>query len=110
MYHYRATITKVYDGDTLTATVDLGFYAHLCNIKLRLSGINTPEVRGSERAEGLRIRDFVRELVLNKEVEVKTIKDSKGKYGRWLAVVILPDGRVLNQLLVEEGMAKEVAY
>ena len=36
LYHYRATITVVYDGDTCTAAVDLGFKVTVRGEKIRL--------------------------------------------------------------------------
>lgn len=112
LYHYKATITSVYDGDTVTAEVDLGFYVHVTE-KLRLTGIDTPELRGSEREQGLISRDRLRELVLGKEVLIKTEKDKKGKYGRFLATIYLAEGDSfinINQLLVNEGLAEWRVY
>ncbi len=45
MYEYKAKIIEVYDGDTFTFEVDLGFSITVKE-KIRLAGINTPEVRG----------------------------------------------------------------
>lgn len=104
MYEYRAKIISVYDGDTMTAIVDLGFYVKV-ELKLRLMGIDTPEIRGEERPEGLVVRDYVREMVLEKEVIIKTYKDKQEKYGRWLAEIFLEDQN-LNAHLLEKGMAK----
>ena len=49
MFEYRAHIIKVYDGDTVTADIDLGFNVILKKQKLRLIGIDAPEIRGAER-------------------------------------------------------------
>ena len=82
----------------------------MVNESIRLFGINTPEVRGEERPEGLTSRDRLRELVLGKEVTLITVKDKKGKYGRYLGTLYIdgPDGQLLdvNQLLVDEGLAE----
>ncbi|MBQ0769141.1 MAG: thermonuclease family protein [Bizionia sp.] len=93
----------VYDGDTVTALVDLGFL-HYQEMKLRLYGIDTPEVRGVEKIEGKKVRDIVREMILGKEVEIITYKDKQGKYGRYLANIIL-DGVDINLWLVANGHA-----
>ncbi len=103
MYNYKAKIIAVYDGDTVTAQVDLGFL-HFQIMKLRLFGIDTPELRGEEREEGLVVRDIVREMVLDKEVEIHSYKDKQGKFGRYLATIII-DGIDLNQWLVDNGHA-----
>lgn len=103
-YVYRALIVKAYDGDTMTAVVDLGFGSSL-KMKLRLLYIDTPELRGEELEEGRRVRDLVRSMVLDKEVIIRTEKDKSGKYGRYLAEVYV-DGVSLNMFLLENGHAK----
>ena len=106
MYEYRAYVRKVYDGDTITVDIDLGFGVILKNQKLRFFGINTPEVRGKSREEGLKVRDLVRNRISNKWITIKTHKDKKGKYGRWLAVVYeLEIEESLNEWLLREGHA-----
>jgi len=106
MYEYKATVTKVYDGDTITVDFDLGFGIVLKKQKIRLLGINTPEVRGSEKPQGIISRDALRQRILGKVVTIKTSKDKKGKYGRWLGEVFVEDENI-NQWLLSEGYAKE---
>ncbi|UAB75936.1 thermonuclease family protein [Mesoflavibacter sp. SCSIO 43206] len=106
MYNYKAKIIDVYDGDTVTAMVDLGFL-HFQEMKLRLYGIDTPELRGEEREQGIIVRDILREMMLGKEVTIRSYKDKQGKYGRYLANIILEDGLEVNQWLVDNGHAKE---
>ena len=106
MYEYKATVTKVYDGDTITVDFDLGFGIILKKQKIRLLGINTPEVRGSEKPQGIISRDALRQRILGKVVTIKTSKDKKGKYGRWLGEVFVEDENI-NQWLISEGYAKE---
>jgi endonuclease YncB( thermonuclease family) len=53
MYTYKSKVTKVYDGDTITVEVDLGFSFKFTN-SFRLLRINCPEVRGESREEGLK--------------------------------------------------------
>lgn len=103
-YVYNATITEVYDGDTVTASVDLGFKMNR-EIKIRLSNIDTPELRGDELEEGRKVRDIVREMILNKRVVIKTYVDATGKYGRYLAEIFIGDIN-LNEWLLENGHAK----
>lgn len=105
MYNYKAKIIDVYDGDTVTAIVDLGFL-HSQEMKLRLYGIDTPELRGAEKVEGKKVRDIVREMILDKEVVIQTYKDKQGKYGRYLADIVLEDGLNLNQWLIDNGHAE----
>ena len=106
MYEYKAKVIKVYDGDTVTVILDLGFNVTIKE-RLRLAGINTPEVRGVEKVEGKISRDRLRELILGEEVIVKTSK--RGKYGRYIAKLI-HGGVVINDWLVEEGLAVYKEY
>ena len=108
MYEYKAFVRKVYDGDTITVDIDLGFDVMLKNQKLRLYGINTPEVRGESRELGIAVRDLVRQRISNKWVTLKTHKDKKGKYGRWLAEIYEAGvEESLNDWLLNEGYAVE---
>lgn len=109
MYVYKAIVTKVYDADTITIDIDLGFYTWMKNQKIRLYGINAFEVRGSEKEKGKIARDEVRRLILGKEVIIHTHKDKKGKYGRWLATV-MHGGTNLNEWLVSNGHAVVANY
>lgn len=106
MYTYKAKVLGVYDGDTITVEIDLGFTNKIVE-KLRLYGIDTPEMRGEEKEQGKSVRDIVREKILGKEIMVRTYKDGKGKYGRYLADVILSNGVNLNNWLLENGHAEK---
>ncbi len=114
LYHYKAVVTGVYDGDTITVNIDLGLNTWINNEKIRLVRIDAPELRGSSRNKGLKSRDFLRELLLNKQVLLQTIKDKKEKYGRYLAEVWLetPAGKFLNvnDLMVEKKHAVYKKY
>ncbi len=109
IYTYKAIIISVYDGDTVTADIDMGLNIWAHGEKLRLNRINTPEVRGDERPEGLISRDWLREKLMNKAVLLQTIKDKKGKYGRYLAEIYL-DGVNINDQLVTDGLAAYKTY
>jgi micrococcal nuclease len=96
---------RAYDGDTITVDIDLGLNVWLKDQTLRLFGIDTPEVRGLERPDGLVARDHVRSRMQGAErIIVQTIKDSTGKYGRWLAIVWVDD-EDLNAELIALGLA-----
>jgi len=114
LYFYRAVVLSVYDGDTCRVDIDLGLKIWIHNEKLRLSRINAPELRGDEKAEGLRARDFLRELIDGKEIFIETKKDRKGKYGRYLAEIWLQqeDGNWLNvnDFMVQSGHARYQRY
>ena len=117
LYHYKATVSKLmYDGDTWTVDIDLGFGTILKGQKLRFFGINTPEVKGPQRAEGKEVRNWCRiNFPPGTEIVLQTVpnrggEDSKGKYGRWLAIVWTQDGRNINQFMVDTGKAEPATY
>jgi len=103
-YKYKAFVTKVYDGDTITVDIDYGMDVWRKNVKFRLARIDTPELRGVSKEEGKKVRDYVRDLILNKYVTIKTIKDKTGKYGRYIAEVYIDDLNI-NDHLLEKGLA-----
>ena len=45
LYHYKAICTDVYDADTISASIFLGFNIELRKRKLRLNRINAFEIR-----------------------------------------------------------------
>lgn len=108
MYEYTAKIVSVYDGDTVTVDIDLGMGVWLHGQKIRLFGINAPELRGSEKVKGREARDFLRSHIPNGSMVIlRTIKDAKGKYGRYLGRIITEDGVDINTLMVMRGHAKQ---
>lgn len=117
LYHYRAICTRVVDGDTLDLDIDLGCHVHVRE-RVRLFGIDAPETYGvrkdsEEYAAGVLCRDRMTELVTGRELLVNTHKDSKGKYGRYLATVwvVDGDGKVdVAKALVSEGLAVRKDY
>lgn len=108
LYFYNAIVSNIYDGDTIRANIDLGFDTWIFDQKLRLYGIDTPEIRGEERPLGLLARDFVSERIpVGTEIQVMTQKDATGKYGRYLATIFFDSGRNLNEELIASGNAVE---
>ena len=119
MYEYKIKeIDRIVDGDTVDATIDLGFDV-LYKTRVRLYGINTPETRTKdleEKARGLAAKERLNEII-NKAVHmghhlILQTKE-KGKFGRYLGVLIIEDCRPdhdtrtdINQMLVEEGHAE----
>jgi micrococcal nuclease len=103
LYFYKAKVLSIYDADTITCEVDLGFKIKVVK-KIRLAGINAPELKGNQREQGLLARDYLRSLIDGKTILLKTSKDKGGKYGRLLGTIIFED-RNINDLLVEEGYA-----
>lgn len=111
LYHYRATVVSVYDADTIRVNINLGFGINTSGfdgkgVSIRLYGLNAPEVRGEEKQNGIKSRNALRQKILGKEIILKTIKDKKGKYGRYLGIVFLKDENI-NDWLLSNGLAKE---
>lgn len=99
-YEYKATVENVVDGDTIDASIDLGFKVSTRQ-RMRLARIDTPERAQPNYQEA---KEFVKSAVLNKSVTIKTEKVSK--WGYYLAEVVLADGRNLNDMLVQAHLAK----
>ena len=114
LYHYKGIIKSVYDGDTCTVDIDLGLHIWARDEKLRLNRINAPEMTGTEKPEGIKSRDFLRNKILGKEVTIQTIKDKEEKYGRYLAEIWLEEKKGeftnINDLMVTEKFAVYKKY
>ena len=114
MFEYRVKITRVVDGDTVDAELDLGF-----NIKykerIRLMGIDTPESRTRNKVEkklGLKSKARLKELISEHKgnIILTTAKEGKGKFGRILGSLVISDNGVeanLNDIMIAEGHARE---
>lgn len=107
-YHGRTfAVVKVVDGDTIDINIPDANHPHT---RIRLWGVDTPETEkspGGEMYFGNQASEFTKELTLGKTVTVFLDEDNntRGKYGRLLAYVQLPNGRYLNELLLTEGYA-----
>ena len=105
MYEYKAIVRSIYDADTLRADVDCGFGIWYKNEAFRLYGINAPELRGETLTEARKSRDWLlQQIPIGTEITIRTFKDQKEKYGRYLAIIYL-NGRNLNEELVANGLA-----
>ena len=87
MYTYKAHVISVYDGDTITVDIDLGFDTWLKNQKIRMYGINAPEMKGVSHTRGVTSRDALRSRIQGQDIIIETIEDKKEKYGRWLGKI-----------------------
>ena len=110
MYEYRARVNRVVDGDTVDVDIELGFDIVLTGQRVRIMGIDTPESRTSDEVEkvfGLAAKNRLKELlgptaILRTQVE-KDGDDAKGKFGRILGDFVAPDGRMVTEVMIEEG-------
>lgn len=120
MYEYTATVVKVTDGDTVIVNVDLGFNI-VFQETVRLYGINAYEIKlgknttADQKQKGLEGKDFLKSIIEGKKVILKTYKDSKEKYGRYLATIFLPNNELdsltnINDMMIQKGFAIAAAY
>ncbi len=107
-YHARTfTAVNVVDGDTIDIDIPDGQYNRT---RIRLWGIDTPETKNKKVGVmyfGPEAADCTKKLALGNSVKVylDAANRTRGKYGRLLAYIQLPDGRFLNEVLVAEGFA-----
>ncbi len=101
---YEGIVTKVYDADTITVDLDMGMRIWQHGVKVRLFGVNAPEL---STPEGKVARDAVREL-MPLGMRVRILSHSFEKYGRLLGTIFVEDDVSLNQWLLESGYAVEV--
>ncbi len=104
-YHDKSfRVTHVVDGDTIDIDEpDRGGPA----TRIRLWGVDTPETK----APGKGVQHFGPEATAftSRVCEGKTVRlelrsgNTRGKYGRLLAYVQLPDGTMLNRELIRQG-------
>lgn len=100
-----ARVRFVSDGDTLVLADQR---------RVRLIGINTPELghKGNpDQPLAIRARDRLRTLLFtsNNRVSLSPGQEKQDRHGRWLAHLYLPDGRLLAEQLIREGLGWMVA-
>lgn len=113
MWTYRAILKRVIDGDTIVVDIDLGLRNWQHDEHIRLAGIDTPEIRGDERPEGLKSKAFVEQWLGPPGSWLWLRTEKSGKFGRWLAWIWKDAAPALtseitsslNQVLVDEGLA-----
>ena len=110
LFHYKATVDRVIDGDTIDVTLDLGFDISYRG-RIRFQGINAPESRTRDAVEkqaGLAAKRYVEDWTkgLENRVIIQTSLDDRGKYGRILGRILNDEGECLNDEMVSLGHAK----
>jgi len=110
LFHYKATVDRVIDGDTIDVVLDLGFDISYRG-RIRFQGINAPESRTRDAVEkqaGLAAKRYVEDWIngLEKKVIIQTSLDDRGKYGRILGRILNDEGECLNDEMVSLGHAK----
>ena len=110
----KARVTKIIDGDTIHVLIGAEENKPAVAETVRLYGIDTPEARPRPGApsKDFQAQPFAREAsnylatLCPPGTEVSLLTHDRDRYGRLLAVVVLPDGRDANKLLVQSGLAR----
>lgn len=102
----KATVIKHTDGDT--------FAVNLNNKeeKVRLVLVDTPETVHPTKPEqpfGKEASEYTKNFIEGKEVSLEFDAQERDRYGRLLAYVYV-DGIMLNQALLENGLARVAVY
>ena len=122
LYHYKVFLSEdCYDADTIYLDIDLGFGITIGGIhikktdkKYRINRVDAFEIRSKDKDQKKKAyegRDFVREILKDKELIARTYK--KGKYGRMvIELFYLVEGMYFNlsDVLVEKGYAVYKTY
>ena len=107
-YYREAKIVRVVDGDTIDLEIDLGWEIRFVE-RVRLLGIDTPEIRGEERPRGLQAKAVVEAWAKanGDRCVVHSAAYRRGKYGRTLAIIHpspeSDETETLNDLLAKQG-------
>jgi len=114
LYFYKAYVLHIHDGDTITILVDLGIDTYR-KIRLRLYGIDTPELSGEQKKAGQKSKSYTSRKINKKDIYIETIKDKTGKYGRYLVNVWIlnknkKEYECLNDMLLKYNLAKVLLY
>ena len=101
-----AIYVRNYDGDTITFNLPNLHPIIGKKIRVRLNGIDTPEIKGKcdkEKYDAEQAREMVGDIL--KDAEKITLKNmQRGNYFR-IASDVIVDGESLADILIEAGMA-----
>ncbi|WP_102345493.1 thermonuclease family protein [Bacillus sp. Marseille-P3661] len=103
--NHSAVVTNVVDGDTFDIMINNK------EERVRLLLVDTPETKHPSKPVqpfGKEASQFTRDILEGKEVMVELDISERDKYGRLLAYIWV-DGKMINEMLLEKGLAR-VAY
>jgi micrococcal nuclease len=99
-----ATVNYVHDGDTVFLTVPSD-----ANLKVRLTGIDTPEVGENLECYGDEATALLRSLLPEgTRVYIQPDREPLDQYGRSLLYLFTADGASVNLAMVASGAAEAV--
>jgi|GEM_PF-389872 len=109
-YHDKIyTVVKVVDGDTLDLDIP-DAVQDKPHTRVRLWGVDTPETKHPRMGPqyfGAEADAFTRKFTLHQRVKIslEPFEKTRGKYGRLLAYLYLPNNKMLNEELIVQGYA-----
>jgi endonuclease YncB( thermonuclease family) len=101
-------IRGVADGDTIRSTLSLP--CPLCNVSIRIRGIDTPESNHlakcpAEKLKGIAAKDFLKTVLANEPTMLaKNVKWDK--YGGRIDAEVVVNGMDIGKLMITKGLAK----
>ncbi|MDD5670577.1 MAG: DUF1016 N-terminal domain-containing protein [Candidatus Omnitrophica bacterium] len=101
LYTYRAQVTKVVDGDTFHALIDLGFETTVAE-RVRLRRIDAPEL---VTAEGKAAKAYLEKILWRDQGRVVMQSRELDQHGRPIADVWV-QGQTVDRELVDQGLAE----
>ena len=111
MYTYQCNTIRVIDGNTVDASIDLGFNVTIRQ-RIKMYGVNVKDIRSTDeevRQQAIASKQKLAELLGN-EFVCETIMNKRGKAGRIMGklTTIGTDGSKvdINQELIDQGFAE----
>ena len=99
-------VISIYDGDTLRVNIDSFPDIVGKNIRIRIKGIDAPEIKGKCQTEinlAIMARDYLRNAInQSSQIELRNIK--RGKYFRIVGELYI-DGENISKDLVKKRLA-----
>jgi micrococcal nuclease len=107
-YIYKVTkIHKFVDGDTIQATIDLGFGVYI-DERFRLNGINTAELHGPDSAQALKAQKWLENKLKRCLPTLWVQSEKRDSFRRWLGTFIYVSKKGeenINKTMVDSGLA-----
>jgi micrococcal nuclease len=98
-------VSRVVDGDTIDISPSVEGRS-----RVRFIGMDTPEVYFGTQPYGQEASAFAKRELDGERVSLELDVQKIDPYGRLLAYVYLPDGRMFNEVLLEEGYAQVATF
>ena len=105
---FTAKVVDVYDGDTITVVFKVfnQYYKWNC----RIMHVDTPEIKTKNKIEkerGIFVRNKLKDLLLNKIINIYCSDKNEDKYGRLLIEFNVPDTKIkIHDWLINNNYAK----